>query len=198
MTISTKFSRTLLIFSLVLAAGLLLLSSGTASAAPPIAKDGKIYACYKAKGKGKGTLRVVRGGKARCPRKWRKVAWQATPAPGPRGEPGASGQPGVSGLPGVDAGTAIIGLEGKIAQLQLKVEALEGILEGVTNQGLLDAIAAVPAVGALCERTEDLTDQANALLSSVGGLNSLLDTLLALFDPVGVPAALPSFNCPTD
>ena len=200
MTTATKLPRALLTLLLVLAAGLLLLSSGMASAAPPIGKDGKIHACYKAKGKGKGALRLVGSGKARCPRKWRKVAWQTTPAPGPRGEagvPGGAGQAGAGSQSGADAGTAIVGLEGKVAQLQVKVETLEGILAGITNEGLLGAIGAVPAVGALCEQTEGLTGQVNALLGSVAGLNSLLDTLLVVFDPVGLPTALPSFNCPT-
>lgn len=204
MTISSRTPRVLLILFLALAAGLLLSSSGTASAAaPPIAKNGTINACYKTKGKGKGTLRLVGSGKARCPRKWRKVAWQTTPAAGPRGEagaPGVAGQPGPagnSGLPGADANDLIVGLEGKVAQLLVKVETLEGVLAGVTNEDLLGAVAAIPAVGALCEQTEDLTGQANALLTSVGGLNTLLDTLLVLFDPIGVPTALPSFNCPT-
>jgi hypothetical protein len=198
---TTQKPLTSLILFLVLAAALLLSSSSsTASAANPVGKDGRIHACYKAKGKGKGTLRLVGRGKARCPRKWRKVTWQARPTTGPRGEagaPGRAGQPGPTGASGADATTAVLGLESQLAQLLVKVETLEGILAGVTNQGLLGAIAAVPAVGALCEQTEGLTGQVDSLLTSVGGLNSLLDTLLVLFDPVGLPTALPAFSCPT-
>ncbi|HKH64731.1 MAG TPA: hypothetical protein VKA35_04645 [Solirubrobacterales bacterium] len=58
-------------FALPLANLAVLAFASTASAASPIAKDGKIHACYKAKGKGKGTLRLVRNGKVRCPRKSR-------------------------------------------------------------------------------------------------------------------------------
>lgn len=186
---------------LVLAAGLLLLSSSTASAASPVARDGKIYACFKAKGKAKGDLRVVRSAKARCPRKWRKVSWYAqgfsagpTPA-GPSGPAGPQGERGNTGSGGDSTG--VVGLEAEIAQLQLKVESLEAILAGVTNAELLEAIGLVPTVGALCGQTEGLTGQVNALLSSLGGLNALLDTLLVVFDPVGLPSALPTFNCPT-
>lgn len=208
MTTSTKVPRALLTL-LALAASLLLFSSSTASAASPVARDGKIYACFKAKGKAKGDLRVVRSAKARCPRKWQKVAWQATSTPGPRGETGASGSSGsagsngqagaagTAGVDGADSSAAVVGLETKIAQLTLKVESLESILAGVTNADLLGAIGVVPTVSALCGQTEGLTGQVNALLGSLGGLNSLLDTLLVIFDPVGLPSALPTFTCPT-
>ncbi len=51
--------------------------SGPAAAASLAGKDGMIHACFKAKGKGKGTLRVVRSAKAKCPRGWKKTAWNA-------------------------------------------------------------------------------------------------------------------------
>lgn len=197
MTIRTRFPMSLLILALL---GFLAFSS-TASAAPPVARDGKIYACYKAKGKGKGTMRLVRNGKVRCQRKWKKVSWYAggLSGPGAIAPPGPAGPKGDAGPPG-EQGTAgnlvVEQLEGKVSELLTKVESLEAILSGVTNTDLLGAIDAVPAVGALCEQTETLTGQANALLTSVGGLNSLLDTLLVLFDPIGVPAALPAFSCP--
>src|SRR5262245_27956459 len=172
MTTSTKSLRALFTLLLVLATGLLLLSSGTASAMPLVGKDGRVHACYKAKGKGRGTLRLVASGKVRCPRKWRKVAWSTSPVPGSRGEAGATSGAGQPGASGVDANATIVELEGKVAQLLTKVEALEGVLAGVTNADLLGAIAVAPAVGALCAQTEGLTDQANALLGSVGGLNA--------------------------
>jgi hypothetical protein len=176
MTTPTKSIRALLALFLVLAAGLLLLSSSTASAAPFVGKDGKVHACYKAKGKKKGTLRMVRSAKVRCPRQWRKVSWYLAPPAGPRGEAGAAGPAGERGLTGAAGSPVVVELESKVSELLTRVQQLEG---------------------ALCEQTEDLTTQANALLSSVGGLNSLLDTLLVLFDPVGLPEALPSFTCPS-
>src|SRR5215211_6348438 len=81
-----------------------LLMATPASGASLIAKDGKIHACYKAKGKGKGTLRVVRSAKVKCPKRWKKVAWYAAGSAGPQGEaggPGGTGQPGSAGGTGL-------------------------------------------------------------------------------------------------
>lgn len=195
MTIRTRFSMPLFILALL---GLLAFSA-TASAAYPIAKDGKIYACFKTKGKGKGTVRVIRNAKVRCPRKWRKMAWNATARPGPQGPAGATGATGGTGgqgLPGTAGNVVVKELEDKVTELLTKVESLEGILSGVTNAELLNAIGAVPAVGALCEQAEDLTDQTTALGTSLGSLNTLLNTLLLGFSPIEVPTALPKFSCP--
>lgn len=201
MTTSTKTPLALLTLFLVLAAGLLLFASGTASAAPPIAKNGKIHACYKAKGKGKGTLRLVRSGKARCPRQWRKVSWSVAPTSGPRGEAGPSGsagQPGANGLPGADAKAVITELEGKVSQLLAKVESLEGVLKGVTNQGLLGAIALAPTVETLCTQAGTLTGRLNLLEGALGGLslNGVLTALGGLLNVPALPGALPAFSCP--
>jgi len=198
MTIPKRFPMLLLILALL---GFLAFSS-TASAAPPVAKDGKIYACYKAKGKGKGTLRLVRSGKARCPRQWRKVAWYANGLSGPGlvappGPAGQKGDAGPQGEPGTAGNVVVEKLEDKVAELLTKVESLEGILSGVTNGQLLSAIAAVPAVGALCDQAESLTDQTTALGTTLGSLNTLLDTLLLGFSPIEVPTALPKFSCPS-
>lgn len=195
MTIRTRFSMPLLILALL---GFLAFSA-TASAAYPIAKDGKIYACFKTKGKGKGTVRVIRNAKVRCPRKWRKMAWNATVRPGPQGPTGATGAPGGTGeqgLPGTAGNVVVENLEDKVTELLTKVESLEAILNGVTNTDLLGAIDAVPAVGALCEQAEDLTDQTTALGSTLSSLNAVLNPLLLGFSPVSVPTALPSFSCP--
>jgi len=175
--------------------------SATASAASPIAKDGKIHACYKAKGKGKGTLRLVRNGKVRCPRKWKKVAWYAaggssTTVQGPQGPQGEPGPEGKQGVPGVEGNIVVKELEDKVSELLTKVAALEGILSGVTNAELLNAIGAVPAVGALCEQAEDLTSQTTALGTTLSSLNTVLSPLLLGFSPVTVPTALPPFSCP--
>jgi hypothetical protein len=175
--------------------------AATASAASPVAKDGKIHACYKAKGKGEGTLRLVRNGKARCPKKWRKVAWYAagssfTTVQGPQGQKGDPGPEGKQGAPGVEGNVVVKELEDKVTELLTKVESLESILDGVTNTELLNAIGLAPVVGALCEQTEDLNGQTTALGTTLGSLNTVLNTLLIGFSPVSVPAALPSFSCP--
>nr|MDQ2631822.1 hypothetical protein [Actinomycetota bacterium] len=178
---------------------LFLFSSSAASAANPVGKDGTIHACYKAKGKGKGALRLVGSGKVRCPRQWRKVTWQTVPAAGPRGEAGAPGAAGVNGLPGVDAGDRVVGLEAEIAQLLVKVEALEGVLKGVTNQGLLGAIELSPVVQVLCNQAGTLTGRLNLLEGVLGGLslNGVLTTLGGLLNIPALPGALPAFSCPT-
>lgn len=200
MTIRARFPMLLLPLAL-----LAFLMFGATASAAPIAKDGKIYACYKAKGKGKGTLRLVRSGKARCPRQWKKVSWYASlktfgPGPNPHGPAGPAGPKGDTGPQG-EKGTAgnvvVESLEDKVTELLTKVESLEAVLKGVTNTDLLGAIEAVPAVGALCEQAEDLTDQTTALGSTLSSLNTVLNPLLLGFSPVSVPTALPSFNCPT-
>lgn len=180
MTIRTRFSMPLLILALL---GFLAFSA-TASAAPPVARDGKIYACYKWKGKGKGTLRLVRNGKVRCQRKWKKVSWYAKGAgygfgaliagpPGPQGNPGPQGEKGTAG------NVVVEDLEDKVSELLNRVETLEG------------------TVVALCAQTELLNDQTTALGSTMSSLNTVLNTLLIGFSPVEVPTALPSFSCPT-
>lgn len=173
-----------------------------ASAAPPVAKDGKIHACYKVKGKGKGNLRLARNAKGRCPRKWKKVAWVASGglvgpgAPGPSGPKGDTGPAGPQGEKGTAGNVVVKELEDKVSELLTKVQALEGVLSGVTNTELLNAIGAVPAVGALCEQAEDLTSQTTALGTTLSSLNTVLGPLLPLFSPVSVPTALPPFSCP--
>lgn len=198
----SSIPKTLLILLALLACSMLTASS--ASAKSLVAKDGKIHACYKAKGKGKGTLRVVRNGKVRCPKKWKKVAWYASgqtgPAgpqgqPGAAGAPGANGQPGERGLPGTAGNVAVEDLEKQVKELLTKVQGLETVLKGVTNADLKEAIAAVPVVDALCTQTDALTEQSNGLGTALGGLSTVVDTLTAMGLPP-VPAALPSFECP--
>ena len=189
--------------------GFVLFTSTPASAAGIVARDGKIHACYKAKGKGKGTLRVVRNAKAKCPKKWKKVSWYAS---GPAGSQGAAGSPGAngetgtngsSGLPGTTGTVTVKALEDKISELLTKVQSLETILSGLDNQQLKEAIAGIAktealeaAVGSLCTQAGALTEQSNELGSALGALNTTLKTLIALFTPVSLPAPLPSYSCP--
>ncbi len=178
-----------------------LFTSSPASAASPIAKDGKTHACYKAKGKGKGTLRVVRSGKVKCPKKWKKVAWYASGVPGAQGEAGAPGSAGEgganggSGQPGATGTVVVKQLEDKVTELLTKVKSLEAILSGITNQQLKEAIAKVPVVGALCTQAKALNEQTTALGTALGGLSTVVDTLTVLGLPT-IPVALPAFECP--
>jgi len=189
-----------------------LLSSPPASAASLIGRDGKIHACYKVKGKAKGSLRVVRSAKAKCPKKWKKVSWYASGPAGPQGESGsngASGETGTngsSGLPGTNAtATVVKGLEGKVTELLNKVTSLETVLNGIDNQQLKEAIASVAdvkaleaAVGSLCSQSSALTSQLNSVESALGGLslNSVLTTLGGVLNIPTLPGPLSSFSCP--
>jgi len=177
-----------LLFLLALCA-FVLFTSSTASAASLIAKDGKIHACYKAKGKGKGTLRVVRNGKVKCPKRWKKVAWYASGVPGAQGEagaPGSAGEGGATGIPGVSGATGTVvvkELEDKVTELLAKVKSLEAL---------------IPTVSALCTQASALTNQINSLEDALAGLklNAVLTTLGGLLEIPTLPGGLPSFSCP--
>jgi hypothetical protein len=186
-----------------------LFTCSPASAAGIVAKDGKIHACYKAKGKGKGTLRVVRNAKVKCPKKWKKASWYAS---GPAGQQGASGSPGgngetgtngSSGLPGTPAtATVVKGLEDKVTELLTKVQSLESILNGIGNTQLKEAIAGIAktealegVVGSLCTQASALTEKSGELGTALGGLKTVLDTLTVLALP-SIPTALSPYSCP--
>lgn len=131
MTTPTAVSpaRFLLSLALVLLGltSLTLLPTATASAAPLVGKDGKIHACYKWKGKKKGTLRVVRSRKVRCPRKWKKVSWHARGMSAPLSVPGPAGPPGPQGVPGPVAN--VEALEAKVDELMARIESLEALFD---------------------------------------------------------------------
>jgi hypothetical protein len=182
------------------ALGALLLAATPASAGI-VAKDGRIHACYKAKGKGKGTLRVVRSGKVRCPKKWKKVSWSVRGPSGSQGEAGApggngeSGGNGSTGLPGTTGTVVVKQLEDKVTELLNRVKSLEAILKGINNQQLQEAIAAVPVVQALCGQATALNQKTGELGTALGELSAVVDPLTLLGLPA-IPTALPSFSCP--
>jgi hypothetical protein len=135
-----------------LAAAMLFACFGaSATAAAPVGKDGQIHACYRVKGKPKGSLRVVPSAKKRCKRGERKVTWSVTSASGQAGAggqsgsgggAGAGGQSGVAGSPGGNEAV----LQSKIANLNLKLEGLEGILSGITHGDLVGALGTLNGV----------------------------------------------------
>lgn len=188
-----------------LAAAMLLVGlCSTSYAAAPVSKDGTIHACYKVKGKPKGTLRVV-GAKARCKRGERKVVWSAagsSGAAGANGQGGANGASGGSGQSGSNGtnGTEAV-LKSQIASLTVKLEGLEGILGGIThgqllsvlgtlngvnNAGLLNAVDAVKGLDntKLTETVDSLPlvgsicDQTSALTSQSNLLRTSLGGLV--------------------
>jgi hypothetical protein len=185
------------------------LFAGSPASAGIVAKDGKIHACYKAKGKGKGTLRVVRSAKVKCPKKWKKASWYASGPAGPQGasgSPGGNGETGTNGsngLPGTPAtATVVKGLENKVTELLSKVQSLESILNGIDNQQLKEAIAGIAktealeaAVGSLCTQASALTSKSGELGSTLGGLSTVLKTLTVVALP-SIPTSLAPFSCP--
>jgi hypothetical protein len=173
-----------------------------------VAKDGKIHACFKVKGKAKGTLRVTPSAKAKCPKRWKKVSWYASGQAGPQGaagSPGANGETGTnggSGLPGTTGTVTVKGLEDKVTELLSKVQSLETILKGIDNTQLKEAIAGIAktealetAVGSLCTQATALTSKSGELGTALSGLSTILDPLTVMVLP-SIPTALNPFSCP--
>jgi hypothetical protein len=195
--------------ALALAVTLCLLVAAPASGARLIGKDGKVYACYKTKGKAKGSVRLV-AKKAKCHKGEKKASWSATGPSGTAGENGSGGSPGEGGNTG-PAGTA--GLEKQVSALSSKVSALEGVLKGITNgdlTGLLsklqgisgtqlqEAIKSVANVNALTTQVSALCSQASSVTGQTNALRGVLagaEVLGSLLFP-SLPVALPAFSCP--
>ncbi|HVQ59875.1 MAG TPA: hypothetical protein VMS60_13290 [Solirubrobacterales bacterium] len=198
---------------LLTAVALLLgLFAESAPAVQIVGSDGKVYACYKAKGKRKGSVRLV-AKNARCKRGERKTSWSATGAAGANGQRGTAGTPGsgasgAGGAGGAD-GENVVGLESKVVNLTLKLDALENVLngvtkdtlgkaldtvKGVTNGELLGAIDSVDLVDQLCTQSTKLTNQLGLLSNVVGGLG-LEGVLGGLLKIPTLPVALPAFDC---
>jgi hypothetical protein len=174
-----------------------------------VGKDGRVYACYKAKGKRKGAVRLV-AKKGKCHKGEKKVSWAATPgASGENGQNGENGVAGEGGAGGEKGAPSTQGLEKQVQSLTSKVTQLESVLKGITNTelvgalgklqgvsgaGLQEAVAKVPVVNTLCEQSGKLTEQSNAMASAVEGISLIGLTALELLVPQ-LPAALPKFTC---
>jgi len=94
----------------------------------------------------------------------------------------------------VDAGAKLNGIAGSDIEGAI---ANANKLVGVTTGELKNAIATIPKVTALCTRTTALTNQANSLLTGLGGvsLGGLLPVGLELKIP-SLPSQLTAFACP--
>jgi hypothetical protein len=185
--------------------------------ASPVHKDGKIYACYRVKGKPKGAMRVLFKGK-HCKRGERRMAWIAAAPTGSSGSTGAAGQAGGGGSNGNNGNNGANGdgesnLQAKVSTLGVKIDGLEGVLEGVTNGELTDAlntvggidnselteaVGAVPDVKSLCGQTEELNSQMNEVTEGVEGLslNGVLTTLGGILNVPALPELLDPYTCP--
>jgi outer membrane murein-binding lipoprotein Lpp len=202
--------------ALALAVGLCLLVVAPAGGAPLIGKDGKVYACYKTKGKAKGSVRLV-AKKAKCHRGFKKVAWNAVGQRGAAAENGEGGSNGNDGEGGGQGAPGVGTLENRVATLTNKVNTLESVLKGITNADLtgllgklqgvsgtqlqeaIKSVANVNAlsteVGSLCTQAQKLTSQSNALRSALNTAEVLGLLGLSLAVP-GLPLELPGFSCP--
>ena len=154
--------------------------AGGAGAARLVGKDGKVYACYRTKGKAKGAVRLVAKHK-KCRKGEKKISWNVT---GQRGESGQDGESAAGGEPGEAGGPGAPGLQQQVSALTSKVSALEGVLKGVTNtdltgvlsklQGisatqLQETVTKIADVNALCTQAKALTTQVNSLGTALGG-----------------------------
>lgn len=173
-----------------LVVALLAAAAGGAQAASVVGPGGEVTGCYVKKAKKKkgtrfivpkGTLRVVPPGK-RCKKGERQIAWNAVGQPGQTGSQGGSGQ------------VSVTTLQDRVTQLQDRVTQLESILSGVTNGGLLGAIA---SVNSLCAEVPTVVGQVNGIRSVLSGLSlsGVIPGGLLLTVPA-IPSALPSYACP--
>lgn len=187
--------------------------AGSAIAAPIVAKDGKVSACYRVKGKVKGAMRVVPANK-KCSKGERKLAWNVAGSSTQNGAAGANGTNGATGPAGAAAAANEAALQAKIAGLTVKVDGLEGILAGVTNGDLTGVVAkltgisglelnkavgALPVVDSLCGQASTLTAQLNLVQGGLAGLglNPVLTTLGGILNIPTLPALLTAYTCPT-
>jgi hypothetical protein len=179
-------------------------------AAKLVGKDGKVYACYKAKGKSKGAVRLI-AKKGHCKHGEKKISWSAAGPAGESGQGGESGSGGEGGAAGEAGATGVKGLEQRVQALTTKVTSLESVLKGITNTellgalsklqgvsgaGLQEAVASVADVKALCTQATALTSQVNAVGAALGGveLGGAIPLALELLVP-DAPAALKPFGC---
>jgi hypothetical protein len=200
------------VVALLAAAALCAMLATDAGAVKLVGKDGRVYACYKAKGKRKGAVRLVPK-KVKCRKGERKISWNGAGRAGEAGSGGENGENGTGGETGAAGETAatVKGLEGRIAQLTSKVTSLEGVLKGITNTELLGAltklqgisgtqlqetVASLADVKALCTQATKLTEQVNTVGGLFGGikLGGTIPPLLGIVVP-SAPTSLAAFGC---
>ena len=167
-----------------------LLLAGDAGAATSPIKNGKINACYKVRGKAKGSMRLL-AGKGHCKRGERKLSWSVAGTTGAQGATGAQGgegsqgstgpqgNPGAKGESGSGGASTLASLESKVASLNVEVKTLEDLLEGVntgdlsgalsklngiTGTQLGDAVSSAPIVSSLAPKVASV----EGLLAGVG------------------------------
>jgi hypothetical protein len=154
------------------------------AAAAPIGADGVVHACYKAKGKPKGAVRVIKAGKKCKAKKGEKpIAWTVFGSPGTGGSQGGAGDTG-------DTGTDAASKQDLLTLLSL-IQQQSALIDQLTGQ-----------LGALGVDVDSLTGQLDALgldldslTGDVGGLQGILSgvtngELQSAIDNVPVVSAL--------
>ncbi len=202
--VSLKFGVT----AAVAALGVLFLAltTGVAASAQPIAKNGVIHSCVKAKGKNRGALRVVasargckhlRGG-------WRSLSWSAgssTGASGQSGAQGSGGQQGPQGAPGPEGRQGVAGqieksLVDTVSTQASEIDALNKQVSSLTGEllnleGSLEDVEGT--VGETCSQLKTVTTQSDEILSSL--LGSSVKVIGNLLNVPNAPEPLGTFEC---
>jgi hypothetical protein len=94
--------------------------------------DGRIKACVKKSGAGKGAVRVIDHNRA-CSRRERTLSWNQQ---GPPGAPGTPGTPGTAGAPGQPGEDGPAGSPDTPAQVLAKVKDVDGTGSGLNADQL--------------------------------------------------------------
>jgi hypothetical protein len=196
------------------ALGITLTLAAAALAVSPVGTDGTIHGCYVAKGKTRGTLRVLPARKQCKKRRHEKpITWSVQ---GPQGTPGSTGAAGAQGPQGAQGESGIspaqvsalverinqqdatiASLTATVNGLTTTVGGLLAKLNGISGAELNSTVDGLAALTALCTRAGDQTTFGNDLRSAVSGiaLSGLIPAGLTLTIP-GLPTALNAFSCP--
>lgn len=186
----------------------------------PMGKDGKVHACYKVKGKDRGTVRLVRHPRAcRKLRGWHRLSWgvqglagapgksgfgvNGLPGlPGPQGVPGPAGEQGPAGAQG-SAGEFEQTLIETVETQTVEIEELTSQVTSLTGQvtGLGGDLAGVATdlvdlegtVEGACTQLAAVTGTVDDLIGGVTGI-SLIGELVTLVIPE-LPALLGDYEC---
>jgi hypothetical protein len=187
----------------VLLGALLFATVGASPAgAQPFGRDGVIHACFKAKGRNRGALRVVASqGGCRKLRGWRPMSWSATGfsgGAGGAGPRGATGVEGPAGEPGPRGETGQQGVAGEVEQslldtVQSQTSQIEALTEEVSDLAneVVDLEETVESACAKIPLLAEHSDETAAALvgSSVGGI------LGAVFNVPNPPDPLGTVEC---
>jgi hypothetical protein len=186
----------------VAALSALFLSTAVPAGAAKPGKSGVIYACFKAKGKNKGSLRVV-ASKRGCKkmRGWRPLSWTVNGSGARVGQ----GQAGAQGHPGPEGKQGQAGAAGQVEQSLLEtienqttqINALSADVSDLTDEVLSlegDLGELEGTVGDTCAQLSVLTDQTDEVLESLLGA-SIGGIVGGVFNVPSPPDPLGAFEC---